>query len=73
MRPLWQLGSICGTPHTDRPTETGREEETRNEDAIGGKGVRDVVVGACVVVVVVLVVVVVVVVDVVVDEVELLV
>ena len=62
MRPLWQLGSICGTPHTDRPADTGREDETRNEDGMGGNGVRDVVAAAFVVVVAVVVVVVVVVV-----------
>ena len=74
MRPLWQLGSICGTPHTDRPADTGREEEMRNADGIGGKGVRGgIVVVSVVVVVVALVVVEVVVVVVVVDEVVLLV
>ena len=75
MRPLWQLGSICGTPHTDRPADTGREDEMRNADGIGGKGVRGgvVVVVSVVVVVVAAVVVEVVVVVVVVDEVVLLV
>ena len=71
MRPLWQFGSICGTPHTDRPADTGgRDDETRNEDGMGGTGVGGgVVVAFVVVVVAVEVVVVVVVAVVVVDEV----
>ena len=53
MRPLWQFGSICGTPHTDRPADTGgRDDETRNDDGTCGTGVRDGVVVAFVVVVV---------------------
>ena len=81
MRPLWQFGSTCGTPHTDRPADTGREEEIMNVDGVGaGDVVKDVVVVALVVVVAFVVVVVVVVVvvtaivdvvDVVVDVVEL--
>ena len=66
MRPLWQFGSICGTPHTDRPADTGRDDETRNEDGTCGMGVVATVV--VVVAVEVVVVVVVVVVPVVVDD-----
>ena len=72
MRPLWQFGSICGTPHTDRPADTGgRDDETRDDDGTcgTGAGVRGGVVVADVVVVAVEVVVVVVVVVVVDDEV----
>ena len=57
MRPLWQFGSTCGTPHTDRPADTGREE-IRNVDGLGGgDAVKDVVVVAFVVEVITVVVV----------------
>ena len=69
MRPLWQFGSICGTPHTDRPADTGgRDDETRNDNGTCGRGVGDGVVVADIVVVVAVEVVVVVVVVVVVDD-----
>ena len=69
MRPLWQFGSICGTPHTDRPADTGgRDDETRNEGGTCGTGVVAVVVVVIVVVAAEVVVVIVGVVVVVVDE-----